>query len=537
MISKLCGGAGTRMPQRWMSTAAALFRPSSQHGAYPPQLYNLRRADVMKAMPEYSRLSDFNDTFVIRETKNTKGRHEGRLGEQDKAISALTMPDPKQRIETFDFGPMIKEAMDLAQKNHANPSKEVAAYLFFYRAVARHLAATYLHIDQYRNFHKHFDSSKNFLDQDFGLAMESVPEGLETLVLETEKATRGYGPEHDTTKLLEEKKLSFVLAYPDYAAAYCLPGEDPSDVHKLEAIAYMLGGDSEKYFKLLHLAVESKLGPLTEAAESMINGSPSEQRAEMINRAADAAADATSVIIKMPELSDPADYLHLRWFIQGPYGSPSYPNGLTVRGVKIAPGGETGSQSSFGIMSDLVSGVRFAFKEDALNKMEVIHRTTRERETIDFLDRLREAAPKSHENACSAEKHARARLLQATNFYLLGHSAAYTIHVLAQQKSTVAVTKNATQPKKEDVATGGSAGSFLIKKVIERQEYLEKLIAELEGTDHPFQNKESNELFKQQLEAVTRHSEGHRDGGLDLTILKKLVGHSEEKAVAIKPAC
>lgn len=266
----------------------------------------------------------------------------------------------------------------------------------------------------------------------------------------------------------------------------------------------------------------------------MLCGVASEERAVLINRAADAATEAASAIIKMPELSDPAEYLHLRWFIQGPYNSPSYPSALTVRGMKIAPGGETGSQSSFAIMSDLISGVRFAFRDDALSKMEEIHRLTREQETIVFLDRLRAVAPKCHEEAGSAELFARARLLQATNFYLLGHSAAYTLHVLAQQKSVVAVTKERGSGK-EDVATGGSAGSFLIKKVIERQEFLETLIAKLAGTEHPF-DKEGNALFKRQLDVVKRHTEGDREGGLDLTILKQLVGYSEEKAVGITPA-
>jgi len=524
-VIQTCGSTGRRS-QRPLSTAASLFRPNSQRGAYPPQLYNLKRADVMTAMPEFSRLSDFMDSFVIRATP----------GEKEKASSALMWPDgdATQRIEAFDFQPMIDEATAFARQQRDNASPELGAHLFLYRAVARHIAAMYLHIDQYRKFHTSYDKNSNFLDQDFGFAKDSVPESLETLILETEKATRGFDPDEDATKLLSEGKLSFVLAYPDYAAAYCLPGEDPSNVHKLEPVAYMLGGDSEKYFKLLHLAVESKLGKLVAAAEAMLCGVASEERAVLINRAADAATEAASAIIKMPELSDPAEYLHLRWFIQGPYNSPSYPTALTVRGMKIAPGGETGSQSSFAIMSDLISGVRFAFRDDALSKMEEIHRLTREQETIVFLDRLRAVAPKCHEEAGSAELFARARLLQATNFYLLGHSAAYTLHVLAQQKSVVAVTKERGSGK-EDVATGGSAGSFLIKKVIERQEFLETLIAKLAGTEHPF-DKDGNALFKRQLDAVKRHTEGDREGGLDLTILKQLVGYSDEKAVGITPA-
>merc|ERR1719188_946694 len=128
---------------------------------------------------------------------------------------------------------------------------------------------------------------------------------------------------------------------------------------------------------------------------------------------------------------------------------------------------------------------------------------TRESETILFLDRLR-AAAKLLQPPCDEEKHERAKLLQATNFYLLGHAAAYTIHVLAQQKSTVMVDRDldakgpepdAKRPRKEDVATGGSAGSFLIKKVLERQEFLEKLIMELEDSKAPFDTT-ANELFK-----------------------------------------
>ena len=101
----------------------------------------------------------------------------------------------------------------------------------------------YLHIVQYRKFHATYDDNTKFLDQDFRLAWESVPESMETLILEAERATRGFDPDDDVTKLLAEGKLGFVLAYPDYAAAYCLPGEDPSEVHKLEPVAYMLGGD------------------------------------------------------------------------------------------------------------------------------------------------------------------------------------------------------------------------------------------------------------------------------------------------------
>merc|ERR1719189_1880589 len=101
------------------------------------------------------------------------------------------------------------------------------------------------------------------------------------LVLETEKATRGFGPEDDSDQLLRDGKLSFVLAYPDYAAAFCRAGERPSDVHKLDAVAYCLGGDSEKYIKLRHLAVESKLGPFVCAAQAMI------QKGEISDRARD----------------------------------------------------------------------------------------------------------------------------------------------------------------------------------------------------------------------------------------------------------
>jgi len=508
--------------------AASLFKPSAGHGAYPPELYNMRRADVMEHLPQLARLSEFLDGFVIRRIP----------GEAEDEVSAQKMPQgaATKAIEDFDYEPMIAEAKELSRHCAQHTTDRCAgARMFIYRSVARHIASLYLHIDQYCQFHEKYDKSINFLDQNFGLAKDRVPEGLETLVLETEKATRGYGPDDDSKKLLEESKLSFVLAYPDYAAAFCHPDVSPSDVHKLDAVAYNLGGDSEKYFKLMHLAVESKLGPLVEAAQAMIDGVPSEQRAPLLDRAADAARDAVSAIIKMPELSWPSEYLHLRFFIQGPYGSPSYPNGLTVRGVTIRPGGETGSQSSFGIMSDLLSGVRFNFQEDSLNKMEEIHRLTRERETIDFLDRLRAAASQCQTTACDAEKHARARLLQATNFYLLGHAAAYTIHVLAQQKSTVMVRKKRNVGSKEDVATGGSAGSFLIKKVLERQEFLEKLIAELKDGAHPF-DAEANAKFKSQLELVVAHTEGEgREEGLDLDILRELVGFSEEKAVSIKP--
>eukprot|EP00929_Paragymnodinium_shiwhaense_P008973 TRINITY_DN11297_c0_g1_i3.p1 TRINITY_DN11297_c0_g1~~TRINITY_DN11297_c0_g1_i3.p1 ORF type:complete len:512 (+),score=129.55 TRINITY_DN11297_c0_g1_i3:57-1592(+) len=507
-----------------------LFHPSSKHGALPPLLFSQKREDVYKALPELARLSEFMDSLVIRKEP----------GEKEGATSALTMPDgaATKAIEDFNYKPMIEEAAKLAEEYRSKASATAGSHLFIYRAVARHIVAMYLHIDQYRSFHATYDSSRNFLEQNFGLAKNSTPADLETLVLETEKATRGYGPEDDTVQLLKDKKLSFVLAYPDYAAAYLRPDTKPDSVHNLDPVAYLLGGTAEKYFKLLHLAVESKLGPLVESAEAMINGVPSEKRAEIINRAADRAREAACVIIKMPELSDPAVYLHLRWFIQGPYNSPSYPEGITVRGVKIAPGGETGSQSSFAIMSDLVSGVRYAFKEDSLSKMEQIHRTTREQGTINFLDRLWESAEKCHASACPAERLARARLLQATNFYLLGHSAAYTIHVLAQQKSQVCVAPpDPKRQRKEDVATGGSAGSFLIKKVIERQEFLDKLIQDLEGTSHEFADKKSNELFKQQLELVKRHTEGcDREKGLDLTILRELVGFSEEHAVKITPA-
>jgi len=488
----------------------------------------MKRAEVLEGLPQLACLSEFLSAFVIRSLP----------GEAENEKSAITMPEGEvsKAIERFDYEPMIAEVKKLSRHCLEHTTDRAAgARMFAYRSVARHVASLYLHIDQYRQFHHKYDKSMNFLDQDFGLARDRVPEGLETLVLEAEKATRGYGPDDDAKQLLEASKLSFVLAYPDYAAAFCRPGTDPSDVHKLDAVAYNLGGDSEKYFKLMHLAVESKLGPLVEAAQAMIDGMPSEQRAPILERAADAARDAASVIIKMPDLSWPSEYLHLRFFIQGPYGSPSYPNGLTVRGVTIRPGGETGSQSSFGIMSDLLSGVRFNFQEDGLNKMEEIHRLTREQATIDFLDSLRAAALKCQDSACHAEKHARARLLQATNFYLLGHAAAYTIHVLAQQKSTVMVRKNGKLGAKEDVATGGSAGSFLIKKVLERQEFLEKLIAELKDTPHAF-DAEANAKFKQQLELVVAHTEGEcREGGLDLSLLKEIVGFSEEKAVSITP--
>jgi len=520
---------------------AELFRPSSQHGAFPPQLYRLVREDIRAALPQFANLSDFLDAHVIRAAP----------GEEERAVSALTMPEGAVRksISEFNYIPMIEESMLLAERHHVSPTADTGPYLFAYRAVARHLASMYLHIDQYCSFHKNYVHTENFLDQDFGLARESVPEHLETLVLETEKATRGYGPEYDTTELLKQGKLSFVLAYPDYAVAYMDPLHGPSDVHKLEPVAYMLGGEAEKYFKLMHLAVESKLGPLVRAAEAMIQGAPSKERAVFINQAADIVVDTVSAILKMPEVSDPNVYLHLRWFIQGPYGSPSYPNGLTVRGIKIAPGGETGSQSSFAIMSDLLSGARFHFQDDQLSKMEEIHRVTREQQTMTFLDRLWVAARKSQDDCTDAEKQARARLLQATNFYLLGHAAAYTIHVLAQQKSTVSMQKKeeeitagstgnflGSQPaaaRKEDVATGGSAGSFLIKKVIERQEHLDNMIVELRSTSHQFPNEESNDLFKKQLLAVRQHTEGQREAGLDLTILRKLVGFSEEKAVGI----
>lgn len=480
----------------------------------------------MKTLPELARLNSFLEGFVIRSIP----------GEEENKVSPLSLPQgtATKAIEDFDYGPMIAEAKALSKHCLENVSdRDAGARMFLYRSVARHVASLYLHIDQYCKFHQSYDKSRNFLEQDFGLARDRVPEGLETLVLETEKSTRGYGPDDDAEQLLKDKKLSFVLAYPDYAAAFCKPDVLPSDVHKLDAVSYNLGGDSEKYFKLMHLAVESKLGPLVESAQAFIDGVPSEQRAPILERAADATRDACSAIIKMPDLSWPSEYLHLRFFIQGPYGSPSYPNGLTVRGVTIRPGGETGSQSSFGIMSDLLSGVRFNFQEDSLNKMEEIHRLTREQATIDFLDNLRAAAMKYQHSACDAEKHARARLLQATNFYLLGHAAAYTIHVLAQQKSTVQVRKKARVGAKEDVATGGSAGSFLIKKVCERQQFLEKLIEELKDSKYPFDTK-ANAMFKKQLDLVVAHTEGEsREDGLDLSILKELVGYSEEKAVSI----
>merc|ERR1719394_888385 len=97
------------------------------------------------------------------------------------------------------------------------------------------------------------------------------------------------------------------------------------------------------------------------------------------------------------------------------------------------------------------------------------------------------------------------------------------------------VSKKRRVGDKEDVATGGSAGSFLIKKVLERQQFLEKLIAELKGSEHPF-DAEANAKFKSQLELVVAHTEGEgREAGLDLSLLKELVGFSEEKAVSIKP--
>jgi len=184
-------------------------------------------------------------------------------------------------------------------------------------------------------------------------------------------------------------------------------------------------------------------------------------------------------------------------------------------------------------MADLISGVRFHFQDDSLSKMEQIHRLTREQETILFVDRLWVAA-QDCTHVCDAEKDARARLVQATNYYLLGHAAAYTIHVLAQQKSTVMVNKMAEPNRKEDVATGGSAGSFLITKVMERQAFLEKMIEELADSTCPFTGLDANEIFKKQLDEVKAHTQGHdRDKGLDLSKLKSIVGYSEEKAVGL----
>ena len=91
---------------------------------YPPQLYDLMRADVVKAMPEFSRLRDFMDSFVIR----------AALGEKENASSALNRPDgdATQKIEAVDFQTMIEEATAVAQKQRENASLELGARLFPY---------------------------------------------------------------------------------------------------------------------------------------------------------------------------------------------------------------------------------------------------------------------------------------------------------------------------------------------------------------------------------------------------------------------
>eukprot|EP00811_Abedinium_folium_P018323 NODE_2724_length_2157_cov_8.309360.p1 GENE.NODE_2724_length_2157_cov_8.309360~~NODE_2724_length_2157_cov_8.309360.p1 ORF type:complete len:522 (-),score=133.92 NODE_2724_length_2157_cov_8.309360:581-2146(-) len=513
--------------------AARLFQPSAAHGAFPPILYKLRQADVGSALPHFSKLTKFLETFVVRDVPGEKVRPRGGLHRSLREMDAA--------IRHFDYRPMMREVTEVSRACMENPQDRVAgAHMFLYRAVARHLASMYLHLGQYQRFHSNYDKTRNFLYQDFGLARDHVPEMLETLVLETEKATRGYRPEVDSDELLRQGKLSFVLAYPDYAVGYTVPGTEATNVHNIEPVAYMLGGESERYFKLMHLAVESKLGPLVGAAEGMINGLVSEERAVLLNAAADAARSTCSSIIKMPELSDPEDYLDLRFFIQGPYGSPSYPNGLKVRGVRLAPGGETGSQSSYAIIADLLSGVRFQFKQDSLSKMEEIHRVTREQATIGFVDSLREAAVKEQDFALLSkeERLARARLLQATNFYLLGHAAAYTIHVLAQQKSVVIVEQGShVRRGKEDVATGGSAGSFLISKVIQRQQFLKKLTQDLDCSGCAYLDPEISAAFMQELENVKSHTEGRgREHGLKLKLLRELVNYSEAAAVGITPS-
>merc|ERR1719188_2343610 len=148
----------------------------------------MHRAEVLDGLPELARLSNFLDRLVIRRLP----------GEAENEQSALTMPEGTagKAIEDFDYGPMIAEAKALSRHCMEHTSDRAAgARMFVYRAVARHVASLYLHIDQYCKFHEKYDKSKNFLEQDFGLAKDRVPEGLETLVLECEKATRGYGPD------------------------------------------------------------------------------------------------------------------------------------------------------------------------------------------------------------------------------------------------------------------------------------------------------------------------------------------------------
>jgi hypothetical protein len=74
-------------------------------------------------------------------------------------------------------------------------------------------------------------------------------------------------------------------------------------------------------------------------------------------------------------------------------------------------------------------------------------------------------------------------------------------------------------------------GSFLIKKVLERQAFL------LNTSSCPFDGKDAadNILFQRQLDVVKDQTQGiGRDNALHLSISKRIVDFSEDKAVGIK---
>lgn len=172
-------------------------------------------------------------------------------------------------------------------------------------------------------------------------------------------------PERDISYRFGEPPLLF---YPSYSMRNFkrIDPNSPLTPENLELIQYFLGSESEKWFVILHIAIEAvaaKALPVSWRIGDAIMKRDSELLFECLTIIATAVREVIVLMRRMPKKCDMMEYFtSVRPYLYG-WVEKYFPNGMLYRGerecddIRFFHRGETGAQSSIFPLLDLLFGI------------------------------------------------------------------------------------------------------------------------------------------------------------------------------------
>jgi indoleamine 2,3-dioxygenase len=188
-------------------------------------------------------------------------------------------------------------------------------------------------------------------------------------------------PELDISYRFGEPPLLF---YPSYSLRnfYRIDQGGPMSPENLELIQYFLGSESERWFVILHIAIEAAATKALVASWQIGDAIPkgdTETLFESLSIIASAMREVNTLMRRMPEKCDMMEYFtSVRPYLYG-WIKKYFPNGMLYRGerecddARLFHRGETGAQSSIFPLLDLLFGIKHAESVLSEHLHEMLH--------------------------------------------------------------------------------------------------------------------------------------------------------------------